>query len=139
MGLSSAGGCRVAKALHDTRLELRNHRLERRQFGDETDALDRGGLRREAYWTEAIAVGSKDYVTGIADGIKGRMRIKTNETDDGTWSVLEPEAPYGQDADVDERVPYCQILGTKIEHNLHSAHLSRDFSRCHLSHRLLQY
>ena len=55
-------------------------------------------------------------MTGIADGIKGRMRIKTNETDDGTWSVPEPESLCGQDVDVDDGVPYSQILGTKIEH-----------------------
>jgi len=67
------------------------------------DAIDRGGLRREPHWTEAIAVGSREYVTGIDDRIKGRMRTKLSETHDGAWSVREPEAAYGQ------------IPGTKIE------------------------
>ena len=80
------------------------------------EALDRGGLRREPHWTEAIAVGSKEYVTRIEEQIKGRIRTKTTETDDGAWEVHEPVAPYGRDAEVDEGVPYSQNLGMKIEH-----------------------
>jgi hypothetical protein len=40
---------------------------------------------------------------GIDDHIKGRIRTKLGETNDGAWSVREPEAAYGQ------------ISGTKIE------------------------
>jgi hypothetical protein len=45
----------------------------------------------------------KEHVMGIEAQIKGRMRTKLREADDGAWSVCEPEGPYGQ------------ILGTKIE------------------------
>jgi hypothetical protein len=79
------------------------------------DAIDRGDLRREPYWSESIAVGSKDYVSGIADQIKGRAKIKVKETDGGAWSVHEPVVPYGHDANEDEGVPYGQIPGTQIE------------------------
>ena len=67
------------------------------------ELIGRGGLRREPHWTESIAVGSREYVAAIDDQIKGRMRTKPSETQDGAWSVREPEAPYGQ------------ISGTKIE------------------------
>jgi len=79
------------------------------------DAIDRGDLRPEPYWSESIAVGSKDYVSGIADQIKGRAKIKVKETDGGAWSVHEPVVPYGHDANEDEGVPYGQIPGTQIE------------------------
>jgi len=42
-------------------------------------------------------------VIRIEAQIKGRMRTKLGETDDGAWTVREPEGPYGQ------------IRGTKIE------------------------
>ena len=79
------------------------------------DAIDRGGLRREPHWSEAIAVGSKEYVTGIAKRIKGRMRIKINETADGAWAVHEAEATYGVASADDLEVPYGPIPGTKIK------------------------
>ena len=67
------------------------------------DALDRDGLRREPHWTEAIAVGSREYVAAIDDQIKRRIRTKLSETHDGAWTVREPDPAYGQ------------IPGTKIE------------------------
>jgi hypothetical protein len=52
--------------------------------------------------SDAIAVGSREYVSGIADGIAGRMRIKVKDAGDSAWAVHEPEDPYGR------------IRGTKI-------------------------
>jgi len=68
------------------------------------EVIDRGGLRREPHWSEAIAVGSREYVAAIDDQIKGRIRTKTSESQDGSWSVREPGMAYGQNP------------GTKIEH-----------------------
>jgi hypothetical protein len=80
------------------------------------DALDRGRLRRAPHWTEAIAVGGKEYVTSIEAQIRGRIRTKTSEVAAGAREVREPAAPYGLDSEVDEGVPYSQNLGMRIEH-----------------------
>lgn len=57
------------------------------------DVLARGGLRREAKWTQSIAVGDKEYVLTIADMIRGRAKLKVTELGDGEWTVSDCCAP----------------------------------------------
>jgi putative transposase len=80
------------------------------------EAIDRGGLRRQPHWSEAIAVGGKDYVSGIAEKIRGRARVNIDEAADGMWAVHEPEVAYGTEPQEDVEAPYSRIRGTKIEH-----------------------
>ena len=79
------------------------------------EMLGRGDAGRQPHWTESIAVGSREYVTGISERIGGRTRIKFREVVDGAWSVREPGAASGADATEDAEQPYGRFRGTKIE------------------------
>ncbi len=52
-------------------------------------------LEREAQWTEAIAVGSREFVEEIADKIEGRVRVEVDEAGEDTWTVREATPSYG--------------------------------------------
>ena len=78
-------------------------------------ALDRGGLRREPWWTEAIAVGSREYVLGIAERAKKRLRLKVREAYDGAWTVSDVEADQGELVDLYPPAPRGQDSALKIE------------------------
>ena len=78
-------------------------------------ALDRGGLRREPWWTESIAVGSKEYVLGIAERAKKRMRLKVREAYDGAWTVSDSAPERGDVVDMCLPLPRGQESGPKIE------------------------
>jgi putative transposase len=78
-------------------------------------ALDRGGLRREPWWTESIAVGSKEYVLGIAERAKKRMRLKVREAYDGAWMVSDSAPERGDVLDMCLPLPRGQESGPKIE------------------------
>ena len=50
-------------------------------------------LKREAKWTESIAVGSEKYVGAMAEVIRGRQRLVI-EGEGDTWILKEPATPY---------------------------------------------
>ena len=78
-------------------------------------ALDRGGLRREPWWTESIAVGSKEFVLDIADKARRRLKLTMEETDDGAWRVAEPEPVRDETDLLLSQIPHGQNAGPKIE------------------------
>jgi putative transposase len=62
-------------------------------FLDEALAANR--MKREARWTESIAVGSKPFVNEIAGRVRNRTCLDLSQDPDGTWKVRERTAPYG--------------------------------------------
>jgi putative transposase len=62
------------------------------------EAIASGTLQREPEWTEAIGVGSREFVTGIAEEnrFRDRSRFEVAEVGAGTWTVSEADPPYGQ-------------------------------------------
>ncbi len=62
-------------------------------------AIAGGRLRRESWWTESIAVGSRRYVQDIEARTRRRKkRIRSEDVGGGHWCVLEELAPYGEAA-----------------------------------------
>lgn len=57
--------------------------------------LEAGNLRREPVWTEAIAVGSEDFVRRIAALRSDRVRLEIKESANVGWYVRDPMACYG--------------------------------------------
>lgn len=58
--------------------------------------LQAGELRREAHWTEGIAVGSETFVRRIAALAKNRKKLEIKEWTDAGWNVRDPAACYGR-------------------------------------------
>jgi putative transposase len=59
------------------------------------EALSANDLKRQARWTESIAVGSKPFVSEIAGRTRNRTCLDFSQTSDGTWAVRETRARYG--------------------------------------------
>jgi putative transposase len=59
------------------------------------EALESGALERQPEWTESISVGSREFVTAIAEQTANRRKFEFAETRSGAWTVRDPEAPYG--------------------------------------------
>jgi len=59
------------------------------------DAIARDQVRREACWTESLAVGSVDYLERIRPGIRSRRETALVETTEDVWALREPVLPYG--------------------------------------------
>jgi len=62
----------------------------------------RGGTQtRESKWTEAIAVGSKEFVEATAErlGIRGIGRQISKAKEKGGYELREPTTPYSSDFD----------------------------------------
>ena len=78
-------------------------------------ALARGGLRREPWWTESIAVGSREFALGIADRVRNRMRLKIREAWDGAWTVSDSEKDEEETIGIHTRISRGQDPGLKIE------------------------
>ena len=59
-------------------------------------AIEKGRMKREAMWTEAIAVGSESFVRGVADRTRKHKRKRTwiAEGVDGAWFVREALPSY---------------------------------------------
>ncbi len=60
------------------------------------EALAGESLKREAQWTESIAVGSREFVEEVAGQIEGRVSLDIDECGEESWTVRETEPPYGQ-------------------------------------------
>ena len=66
----------------------------RKQFNAMLDeAMINDGLRREAKWTESIAVGERAYVEGIEQEVRGRQRMKVDEQG-GCWTLREVHGAF---------------------------------------------
>jgi len=69
--------------------------LATRYRTDLEQVLKEGRGRREAHWSESIAVGSKAFVQGIAALSKHRKRFEVKEWAASAWYVRDPETNYG--------------------------------------------
>ncbi len=59
------------------------------------EALERRRLQRNPIWTESIAVGSKAFISTVAQRLLNRRRLEETEVDGGAWIVRESPIPYG--------------------------------------------
>ncbi len=50
--------------------------------------------RRQPYWSESIAVGSKIFVNDVAATVKNRKRLVIREWDNDAWYLRDQEASY---------------------------------------------
>jgi putative transposase len=66
-------------------------------YADEIQAaIAKGRLKRESWWTESVAVGSREYVRRIEELTRKRKkRIKTEDVGNGVWCVREELTEYG--------------------------------------------
>ena len=53
-------------------------------------------MKREARWTESLAVGSRAFVEKVQPLISGRLETEIAMTVDNIWALQEAAAPYGQ-------------------------------------------
>ena len=60
-------------------------------------AIARRTLEREPWWTESIAVGSREFVESIKDQTSQRRRLDVGEEADGIWTVREAPVEYGNE------------------------------------------
>ena len=54
--------------------------------------------RREAVWTESVAVGSRDYVAQVGAALGGMDRGRRIRKVAVGWELREPQAPYNADS-----------------------------------------
>jgi putative transposase len=57
-------------------------------------ALSETGAGRDPMWTEAIAVGQKDFLEEIRSALGHRCPGRRIRENDGTFRLSEPEEPY---------------------------------------------
>ncbi|HOX06327.1 MAG TPA: hypothetical protein PK280_07995 [Planctomycetota bacterium] len=69
------------------------HRCHDRKFLLRFKAHRQG---REAQWTDSIAVGSQEFVNGVADANEWRAKLEIRRGEGGSWLVREAEEPYGR-------------------------------------------
>lgn len=58
------------------------------------ERIDQDRLRREAYWTESLAVGGLPFLERIQPRIRSRQETKTVHTADDVWALQETPVPY---------------------------------------------
>jgi putative transposase len=63
-----------------------------RQWVD--DALAQDAMRREERWSEAIAVGSREFVERVKTELEIGVRHGEVEEEQGAWVLREPQEPY---------------------------------------------
>lgn len=81
-------------------LQMRDIEELQKTYNQWVDEILRGGTQtRESKWTEAIAVGSKEFVEATAErlGIRGIGRQTSKEK--GGYELREPTTPYSSDFD----------------------------------------
>jgi putative transposase len=61
------------------------------------ETIARDELRRQACWTESLAVGSRSFVERIAPWILSRAETEIVEETPHTWVLKEAEIPYGRE------------------------------------------
>ena len=57
------------------------------------EAMINDELRREAKWTESIAVGDRAYVEGIEQEVRGRQQMRVDEQG-GSWTLREEHGAF---------------------------------------------
>ena len=62
------------------------------------ERLTQDSLKREAYWTDSLAVGQQDFVARVSREYAGRCRFATSQAADSTWAVRETSAPYNAES-----------------------------------------
>ena len=67
-------------------------------------AIAEGLLRRQAVWTESLAVGSPEFVRATAGRFKRRKRLTIATDSDGYWYVHEPQVDNWHHAYRDEPI-----------------------------------
>jgi putative transposase len=60
------------------------------------EAIAKGGVRREAMWTESLAIGSAGFVEGIKPLLLSRRETEVVRTAEGFAVLQESPVPYGQ-------------------------------------------
>ena len=60
------------------------------------ERIARGQMKREAHWTESLAVGSRAFVEKVQPLISGRLETEIAMTADNIWALQEAAVPYGQ-------------------------------------------
>ena len=60
------------------------------------ETIIRDELKRVAYWTESLAVGSPAFLERVQPLILSRRETEIEETDEHVWTVSETAVPYGQ-------------------------------------------
>jgi putative transposase len=58
-------------------------------------ALEARRLQREAQWTDSIAVGSQEFVNGVAERNEWRAKLEIRPGEGDAWLVREAGEPYG--------------------------------------------
>jgi putative transposase len=71
----------------------------RRFFQEYASWVDTGisqnrGMTRESWWTESIAVGTRDFVSQIETEYSDRINLNLEKADSGAWTIREPSTPY---------------------------------------------
>jgi hypothetical protein len=62
------------------------------------EAIANDQARRQACWTESLAVGSMGYLEAIRPRIRSRRENELVETTENVWALREPARPYGAEA-----------------------------------------
>lgn len=57
--------------------------------------LTRNEKEREPHWTEALAVGNRDFIDKASTLYRHRRRFESTSLAEGVWAVKEEAAPYG--------------------------------------------
>jgi hypothetical protein len=60
--------------------------------------VNQGELKREATWTESLAVGSAGFVEKIKPLILTRRETEIAPAADDAWILREPASAYGQES-----------------------------------------
>jgi putative transposase len=60
------------------------------------DRMVRDDLKRTAYWTECLAVGSPSFVEQVQPLILSRRETEIEEVTANVWTLSETAVPYGQ-------------------------------------------
>jgi putative transposase len=59
------------------------------------EVIAKGKLEREAWWTESIAVGNKEFIRKVKEQTLRRRRLDVSEAANGVWVVREAPVGYG--------------------------------------------
>ncbi len=59
------------------------------------EALEARRLKREAQWTESVAVGSQAFVNSVVEANEWRAKLEVLPGTGGAWLVRDAEEPYG--------------------------------------------
>ena len=86
---------RLGWRLGTTRIEQVRRKLE----VSLRERMEREELKREAYWTESLAVGSPGFLEQIRPGIFSRRETNLVQEQPGLWALKETDVSYGSEFD----------------------------------------